>query len=308
MYNEGENMSDTNVKSTIRATDPIIRGKERVSGVDNATQVDPILEKAEEKWAAAGIADDYIFSMVMRETDMSGELLRIILPDLSIRKIEYVQYQKTIEEGRDTHGVRLDVYVRDEEGAAYTIEMQAASRDNLEKRSRYYQSLVDTQLLEKGQPYSSLNQSYIIFICPFDLFKRGRCVYTFENMCKEDTTLLLNDAATKIFLNAGGASDNISEELRAFLDYVLGIKSDNEFVKKLDRRVQEVKQSGERKREFMMTCMRDLVNRQEGEQVGEQRLAALTEKLLEDGRYEDLKIMTKDKDYRQELYKEFGIE
>ena len=63
---------------------------------------------------------------------------------------------------------------------------------------------------------------YIIFICPFDLFGQGRHIYTFENYCKEDKNILLGDDAVKIFLNADGKLDDVSKELRAFLDYVAG--------------------------------------------------------------------------------------
>lgn len=55
--------------------------------------------------------------------------------------------------------------------------------------------------------YKKLNRSYIIFICPFDLYGKGRHIYTFENICKEDNNILLGDETTKIFLNADGVMD-----------------------------------------------------------------------------------------------------
>ena len=55
----------------------------------------------------------------------------------------------------------------------------------------------------------------------------GRHVYTFENLCKEDNSIALNDGTTKIFLNAVSDMDDISKELRAFLDYVAGKQSDD---------------------------------------------------------------------------------
>ena len=44
----------------------------------------------------------------------------------------------------------------------------------------------------------------------------------------------LNDGTTKIFLNALGTKGDVSPELKAFLGYVAGNKSDDEFVKELD--------------------------------------------------------------------------
>ena len=49
----------------------------------------------------------------------------------------------------------------------------------------------------------------------------GICI-TFENFCKEDKDILLGDETVKIFLNATGRLDDISRELKAFLDYVAG--------------------------------------------------------------------------------------
>ncbi len=78
--------------------------------------------------------------------------------------------------------------------------------------------MIDLQLVDAGQHYKKLNKSYIIFICPFDLYSKGRHTYTFENICKEDNSISMGDEAVKIFLNADGTMDDVSCELRAFLD------------------------------------------------------------------------------------------
>ena len=70
----------------------------------------------------------------------------------------------------DAKSIRLDVYVKDNENIVYNIEMQASDTKELPKRSRYYQSLIDLQLIDKGQTYRKLNRSYIIFICLEDIF------------------------------------------------------------------------------------------------------------------------------------------
>lgn len=40
-------------------------------------------------------------------------------------------------------------------------------------------------------------RSYIIFICPFDAFGKGRHIYTFENICKEDNSVSMGDETLK---------------------------------------------------------------------------------------------------------------
>ena len=49
--------------------------------------------------------------------------------------------------------------------SVYNTEMQDERKNDLAKRSRYYQALIDTSLLEPGVPnYNALNTSYIIVI------------------------------------------------------------------------------------------------------------------------------------------------
>ena len=50
------------------------------------------------------------------------------------------------------HGVRLDVYLNDENGTHYDIEMQTTNQKDIEKRIRYYQSTIDREVLGKGIP------------------------------------------------------------------------------------------------------------------------------------------------------------
>ena len=204
----------------------------------------------------------------MQQPELCKELLHRIVPDLEIERIEYPEAQKGIKPDIDAKSVRLDVYIKDEKGTVYDIEMQMTDTKELPKRTRYYQSLIDLQLIDKGQVYKKLKPSYIIFICPFDVFDRGRHIYTFENTCREDQSLLLEDGTTKIFLNTAGKLDDVSKELKAFLDYVAGKKSDDDFVKKLEEAVKEAKKNREWRHEYMTLLMRDQENMEKGMEKG----------------------------------------
>ena len=162
--------------------------------------------------------------------------------------------------------------MKDKKGTVYDIEMQVTDTKELPKRMRYYQSVLDLQLIEKGQTYNTLKPSYIIFICPFDLFEKGRHIYTFENICKEDKSLNLGDDTTKIFLNADSNMDDVSKELRAFLDYVAGKKSDDTFIIKLEEAVKKARLTKEWRREYMTLYMRDRLNIEKGEEKGEEKM------------------------------------
>ncbi len=127
------------------------------------------METKQTKWEELSISNDFLFGKVMQNPKLCKELLQRILPDLNIERIEYPELQKSINMDMDARSVRLDVYVKDEKEVVYDIEMQVSHTKELPKRSWYYQSMIDLQLIDKGQLYDELKQSYVIFVCPFDL-------------------------------------------------------------------------------------------------------------------------------------------
>ena len=219
-------------------------------------------------WEELQISNDFIFGKVMQDPKLCKELLQRILPGLKIDHIEYPETQKAIRPDIDAKSVWLDVYVEDGKGTVYDIEMQVGMSKELPKRTRYYQSLLDMRMIDKGEPYKKLKPSYIIFICPFDQFGMGRHIYTFENICKEDKSVLLNDGTTKIFLNAKGTMDDVSPELKAFLDYVAGKKPADPFVDELEEAVKNARKNREWRHEYMTLLMRDQENIEMGMEIG----------------------------------------
>ena len=120
--------------------------------------------------------------------------------------------------------------------------MRNEAEDALPQRLRYYQSQIDAEILAQGRDFADLRQTLIIFICPFDPFGRGWHLYWFENTCKCDAELRLEDGAIKVVLNTHGTGEGISLQLQAFMDYVnIGIISANPLVQALDERVHAVK-------------------------------------------------------------------
>ena len=200
----------------------------------------------------------------MQDSELCKELLQRIIPDLEIDHIEYPQLQKMIHPDVDAKSIRLDVYVKDGKGTIYDIEMQVTDTKELPKRTRFYQSMIDLQLIDKGMPYKMLKPSFIIFICPFDVFGEGRHIYTFENICKEDKNIFLKDGAVKIFLNSDSRMNDVSRELAAFLDYVAGRETEDSYVEKLKAAVEKAKKNREWRHEYMTLLMRDQENIEKG--------------------------------------------
>jgi len=192
-------------------------------------------------WEELTICDDYMFKLIMSRKRICKKVLERIL-HVEISDIHYLEAEKPMKPSYRSKGVRLDVYVRDDVHTVYNIEMQVRQPegDGLAKRTRYYQSMIDADLLAAGADYDELNQTIIIFICPFDPFGKDRFIYTFENLCREDTSLLLRDGAQKIFLNTKGTAGDISDALKAFLGYVDGVLSGDALVQEIEdeRRVE----------------------------------------------------------------------
>ena len=55
--------------------------------------------------------------------------------------------------------------------------------------------------------------------CPafkwYDIPHKVSHIYTFENICKEDGSIFMGDEAVKIFLNAKGTLDDVSDKYSA---------------------------------------------------------------------------------------------
>ena len=264
-------------------------------------------QKTKTNWEELSISNDFLFGKVMQNQELCKELLQRILTDLKIDHIEYPELQKNIRQDMDARSIRLDVYVKDNREVVYDIEMQVSDTKELPRRSRYYQSMIDLQLIDKGQHYKNLNRSFVIFICPFDAFGKGRHIYTFENICKEDNSISMGDEAVKIFLNTRGTLDDVGDKLKAFLDYVAGKKTVDPYVEKLEEAVKEARKNREWRHEYMTLLMRDQENQEIGEKRGEEMLAKLIMFLNEDGRTSDIVKVSQDKEYRHKLYAEYQI-
>ena len=222
--------------------------------------------------------DDYMFGAVMRNPEICKSILETLL-NIQIEKLEYPELQKSISTYYESKGVRLDVYVKDSD-KVFDIEIQNNSGISLPKRMRYYQSMVDMDNLLKGQDYSELKESFIIFICQFDLFGLNLPQYTFKNICLENKELPLGDETTKIFFNSFAYDTENNLEISAFLKYIKTKIPTNDFTKKLNNLVEESKINNKFRNDYLAMNLHDRDIRRvalaEGKQIGLQEGAEQT--------------------------------
>ena len=196
------------------------------------------------------ITDNYMFQAVMKDEIRAKKLLEIIL-GCKIRKLKVHEAEKTEESGYNSRGIRMDVYLEDDENTVYDIEMQPSRKRYLPKRFRYYQASMDVATLNKGDGFGKLKKSFIIFFVTYDLFKEDRYRYTFKTYCEENKDIELEDDATKIVFNTKGKVGQISDEVKALLAYMDGQAPTSEYTKELDDAVKSVKENEVMRMDYM---------------------------------------------------------
>jgi len=214
------------------------------------------------------IKDNFMFAAVMMDPENCRRLLELAL-EIPLERVE-VSYEKSIVYHPEYKGIRLDVFARDGKNTHYNVEMQVA-RDALERRSRYYHSQMDMELLLKGTSYEELPDAYVIFICDFDPLGGRKYRYTMENICREAPELPYRDGSHTLLLSTCGENeDEVPEPLVNFLRYVKGVLTNfgDPFVRRLEDSVRQVRASREMEERFMVLQEMMKQERREGWEEG----------------------------------------
>ena len=217
--------------------------------------------------------DNFMFGAVMMdESNCKGLLERVL--EIPIDRVE-VSREKSIVYHPEYKGVRLDVYAKDECQSHYNVEMQVKRKAALGKRSRYYQSQMDMELLLSGEDYSELPNTYVILICDFDPFGEEKYRYVFEMQCKESKQTNLEDGRAILFLNTHGKNESeVPKELVTFLKYVKADLAgseetfDDSYVEQLQNFIRKIKGSREMEERFMIFEEMLKEEREEGREEG----------------------------------------
>ena len=229
------------------------------------------------------ISNVFMFAAVMEDPENCRGLLEMVL-EFPIARIE-VSTEKSIIHHPQYHGVRLDVYARGDDSTRYNVEMQVRNKDNLPKRSRYYHSQIDMDIIAKGTDYKELPDTYVIFICDFDPFGFGKYKYTFDMICTE-TGEMLDDGARTIFLSTRWSDDSeVPEGLRKFLRYVAADTAasmedfGDDYVRSLQKSVSRIKSDREMGERYML--LKELLSDEKAEGITIGRARGKAEDVIE---------------------------
>ncbi len=194
----------------------------------------------EKQWRSLTIADDFIFGRVFSDEKLCKRLIEILL-HVKVDSLKIPpEYQKTFQSGISAKGVRFDVYTESAD-KAFDIEIQTSKQKDLPLRMRYYQSSMDTSLIRKGQNFSDLKQTYVLFICTEDPFDYGEAVYEIETTIKNHPECKFNDNRKEVVYNVS-AFEKLDDCAEKFvLEYIKTGEVKMDFVEEIDKKVEEIK-------------------------------------------------------------------
>ena len=283
------------------------------------------------------LMDDLFMQVVLEEQACTEYILQTIL-DKSSLKLKEQRLQKRLP---NLHGraLVLDCLCTDEKGLLYNIEVQNSSAGAIPKRARYHAALMDTHTLKKGEKFSKLPESYVIFITDKDVLGEGEQLYQIERVIRKSGNLF-KDGSHILYFNTARQDDNALGKLAKDLKEANPKEIQSEV---LSHRVASLKegkidQEGEKKMNVLLEKYRKKAveegiekglaqgmqqglekgleqgleqglqkGLEKGLEKGQNRLALLVGQLLNDGRMDDLKRVSYDEAYREKLLKEFGL-
>ena len=283
--------------------------------------------------ASLTLMDDLFMQVVLEEQACTEYILQMILNKSSL-KLKEQRLQKRLP---NLHGraLVLDCLCTDEKGLLYNIEVQNSSAGAIPKRARYHAALMDTHTLKKGEKFSKLPESYVIFITDKDVLGEGEQLYQIERVIRKSGNLF-KDGSHIIYFNTARQDDNVLGKLAKDFKEANPKEIKSEV---LSHRVASLKEGkldkeGEKKMNVLLEKYRKKAveegiekglaqgiqqgleqgleqglqqGLEKGLEKGQNRLALLVGQLLNAGRMDDLKRVSFDEDYREKLLKEFGL-
>lgn len=265
-----------------------------------------------------GITDDLMFGTVFQDPNLCQGLIELLL-GIQVEKIEFVERQGLLDAGPLSRAGIVDLLVRDAAGNEYDVEMQNVATPGIARRARRYLTLVDANMLDRGQRFEDAGDAIVIFICANDPFGRGWKRYDFMRTCAQDGQPM-DDGTSIVFINAAGTQGDYGDGFDAFLRYLSNdtvIESD--YVRSVDDAVRGVRDNPQWRRYRMLWSekYRDEIadamdeGRAEGEAIGARRrdeqLARLARALEGAGRAGELAGALGDEARLGTLLREFDV-
>ena len=245
------------------------------------------MQNERKKLEELNLLDDFLFNAMMTYPEIGEKFTRKILKLLfnrDFRNLKVIAQKSYRGLNTDLRGARLDVYVESDDSAEidasedvsiYDLEPDKNDKAKyiaaFPQRIRFYHAIIDSRSLKSGEDFGKLKRVYVIFICNYDPFGYDRVKYTIRNMCVEEPEMPYDDGAqTTVLYTKGTKDDDISEELRQFLNYMENTTQTNavnDTLKDIQKMVDIVKRDGEVSLSYMKGFERDTIMYEKGQEA-----------------------------------------
>ena len=221
--------------------------------------------------------DDFLTKCFEGDTASIELVLQIVLekPDLKVLDVR----TQVFVENLLNRSVRLDILATDSTGAKLNVEVQRSDKGAGRKRARYNSSMMDANLLKKGEDFDKLPETWVIFITENDVMGKGLPLYPIER-CFLETGERFEDGSHILYVNGAYRGDTPIGKLMH--DFSC-IDAADMYYGTLANRVRFFKESKEGI-EIMCKAMEDMRNEslQEGIREG---MKATARRMLAAGKY-----------------------
>ncbi len=251
------------------------KGKQKGKQVGRLTVTEQIDQKHQEDLQRLRgfrlLDDDFLTKCFEGDTASIELVLQIVLekPDLKVLDVR----TQVFVENLLNRSVRLDILATDSTGAKLNVEVQRSDKGAGRKRARYNSSMMDANLLKKGEDFDKLPETWVIFITENDVMGKGLPLYPIER-CFLGTGERFEDGSHILYVNGAYRGDTPIGKLMH--DFSCTDAADMYYGTLADR-VRFFKESKEGI-EIMCRAMEDMRN-----QTLKEGMINVAKKMLEDG-------------------------
>ena len=258
------------------------------------------------------LMDDLFMKVVLQDSKCTEFILQTIMDNAKL-KLKKQILQKNLS-NLHGHSLILDCLCEDEANNIYNIEIQNNVSGAQPKRARYHAALLDMHSLKRGNDFTQLPRSYVIFITAKDVLHGQQQIYHVERIIRESGKPF-SDESHIIYFNTSYIDNSplgkLAEDFHA-------LETNKMHSPILSKRVEALKnfnahQKGDQEMNVLLEQYRQKAL-QEGMEQGIEKGSLANKKamklmglLAEEGRIEDIKKASVDQEYLQSLLLEFQL-
>lgn len=242
-------------------------------------------------------------------------MLKLNPADIKETKILNTNLRKIYED--EKLGI-LDVRILLNDNTEIDIEIQLSELSVWADRSLFYLAKMYTKQIAAGQNYTVFKKCVSISILDFKLFRNEDEFYSCFHIREDTRNSLYTDKMEFHVIELPNELKEDSNDILLWAKFINAeqkeefdmIAQKNPYIESAYQKLQNISLNKEKRLEYEARekAIRDYNQIMlEGEARGEEKMLSLIEKLIEDGRSDDISKINEDKSYRQKLYNEYGI-